>query len=196
MESKDQDIVVLDKSDVTNTIQNVKKEDIRRYWDKDRINEVIESIRNTKDRVLTMVLWMTGLRVSEINYLRKCDIDFKNKVMTVRHLKSRRFNERIVPIKSELCNLLQLYTAPMGWDEPLFGLTRQSVFRIIKKYFNESPHFLRHSFAVNFLRQSQNPTAIVILQRLLGHSKINTTMEYLKIVPFDMAIELEKVRFN
>ena len=99
-------------------------------------------------------------------------------------------------MQSQLGYMLQMYSTMMTSKDLVFPFTRQWLYKIVKKWFNDSPHMLRHSFAVNFLRQSQNPTALVILQRLLGHGRVQTTMEYLKIVPMDMAIELEKVRFD
>ena len=38
-------------------------------------------------------------------------------MITVRWLKSRKYNERVLPIHPELRNLLQLYTATMKYDE-------------------------------------------------------------------------------
>lgn len=43
-----------------------------------------------------------------------------------------------------------------------------------------SAHMLRHTFATMLL---MNNTPITVVQRLLGHSKIETTMVYAHIVP-------------
>lgn len=58
---------------------------------------------------------------------------------------------------------------------------------------NGHPHQFRHSFAVNWLRNNGD---IIILHRILGHTKIQTTMEYLKIVPTDQGKELLKINFD
>jgi len=52
---------------------------------------------------------------------------------------------------------------------------------------------LRHSFAVNWLRCGGE---IDVLHRILGHSKIQTTMEYLKIVPRDQGKALMGIDFG
>jgi len=57
---------------------------------------------------------------------------------------------------------------------------------------NGHPHQFRHSFAVNWLRCGGE---LVVLSRMLGHSNIQSTMEYLKIVPLDVGKELLKIQF-
>ena len=42
-----------------------------------------------------------------------------------------------------------------------------------------SPHTLRHSFAVNYLRRGGN---LAYLQRILGHSSISVTERYLRSI--------------
>lgn len=172
-----------------------KKSSIRDYMYKEEIREVLGNMPPGKNKVLLTTMWMTGLRVSEVINIRKCDINFGHNIMTVRWLKNRKYNERIVPIKRELSNILQLYTMSFKWDQVLFPLTRQAVYKICKAHFNRKPHSLRHSFAVNFLSQCESPMGIVILKNLLGHSRIETTMEYLKIVPFDSAKALETIKY-
>lgn len=72
-------------------------------------------------------------------------------------------------------------------------MTRQRAWQLTQKYLGGHPHQLRHSFAVNWLRSGGE---IVVLHRMLGHSKVQTTMEYLKIVPTDQGKELLKIQFD
>ena len=69
---------------------------------------------------------------------------------------------------------------------------KTNAFYITKKWLGVSPHKLRHSFAVNWLREKGD---IAYLSKALGHRYLNTTGEYLKIVPSDVAKELEKIKF-
>ena len=195
MDAKQYDIEVLEPKELTNHLGFVKQ-GVRKYLDKDEVNEALDRIKNPREKMLLSTMWMTGLRVSEVISIRKRDIDFKNRTMNVRWLKSRKYHDRIIPIKNELCQMLQLYSADMSLDERIFNCTRQWVYTIVQRNLQTGPHALRHSFAVNFLRQSDSPHALVTLKELLGHKKIQTTMEYLKIVPSDMARELEKVNFT
>ena len=173
--------------------KTIVKQELPKYWDKGYINHKIEECQNHQYKMLLVFLWYSGVRITEAVSLRKQDIDFANYVMQVRWLKSRKYNHRIVPIHPELRNLLQLYTAPMKSEDRVFPITRQRAWQITKQYLNGSPHQLRHSFAVNWLRCGGD---IVTLYRVLGHSKIQTTMEYLKIVPIDQGKELIKIQFR
>jgi len=169
------------------------KLELIKYWDKDYINQRIDMIKNLKHQVLTRFLWMSGVRVTEAVSVRKQDIDFTNYVMQVRWLKSRKYKYRIVPLHHKLRDMLQIYTTPLKAEDRLFNITRQMAWQVTTKHLQGSPHRLRHSFAINWLRSGGD---IVTLHKMLGHSKIQTTMEYLKIVPADQGKELNKVSFE
>lgn len=168
------------------------KQEIPQYWDRDEVNRLLDTVENYKHKMLLQFLWLSGVRVTEAVSLKKKDIDFKNHVMRVKWLKSRKYKERVVPIHPILKQILELYTAPMNRDHFVFPYSRQNAWQICKKWVGGNPHKFRHSFAVNWLRQEGD---IVILHRILGHSKIQTTMEYLKIVPLDQGKELLKIKF-
>jgi integrase/recombinase XerD len=188
------ELVIPKDKRLSNRVESAKQ-DIRQYWDKEYINQKLSDITDHRDRILLTTLWLSGLRISEIVSLKKCNIDFKNYTMRVKWLKSRKYNERIVPIHPKLRDLLWVYTAPMNLDDRVFPVTRQRVDKIIKTCFDKQgyAHKFRHSFAVNWLRNNGD---IVSLHRMLGHSKIQTTMEYLKIVPIDIGKELIKINFD
>jgi len=143
--------------------------------------------------MLCLFLWMSGVRISEAITIKKKDIDFENELMTAKWLKSKKYKKRVVPLHHNLLQMLRIYTASKNLEDLIFPISRQRAFQITKKYMNISPHQLRHSFAVNWLICGCD---IVTLHRILGHTNIKTTMEYLKIVPTDQKHELEKVSFN
>lgn len=84
----------------------------------------------------------------------------------------------------------------MNDPDRVFPFTRQYADQLAKRYGFGHCHILRHSFAVNYIKQNHSPWALRNLQRILGHSHINTTMKYLEAVPADIAAELEKVNFD
>ena len=69
----------------------VKKKQLRPYLDRDVVNERIAAIKNSRDRMLMIFLWMTGCRITEALNVRKRDIDFTNKDIRIRWLKSRKW---------------------------------------------------------------------------------------------------------
>ena len=189
---KDLEIIIPSNKSLTKSSSIVKR-DFAKYWEKEYINERIDSITDSRDKMFIRFLWMTGLRTSEAINIKKSDIDFKNYVMRVKWLKNRKYNERIVPIHPKLKDILELYVAGINLDDKVFSFTRQRAFQIVKQYLGGGGHRLRHSFAVNWLRCGGD---LVILHRILGHTKIQTTMEYLKIVPLDQGRELMKISFD
>ena len=192
MEQNTTNIEVWKKQDLTIPIQNVNKKDLPKYWDRDYIHQHINDIRNHEHKILFQFLWYSGVRISEAVGLLKGKIDFQNYTITLRWLKNRKYNERVIPVHPNLRDLLQLYTATMNTSQLVFPITRQRAWQLTRKYFNGHPHQLRHSYAVNWLRCGGD---IVTLHRILGHSKIQTTMEYLKIVPNDLGKEMLKITF-
>jgi len=184
-------IIVLEERNLTKTSQSVKR-DLAKYWDKEYINRNIDTIQNPRHQMLLRFLWMSGVRITEAVNLTKGEIDFQHYTIKVKWLKSRKYHSRNVPLHPQLRNMLQVYTASMKESERVFPITRQRAWQVTKKYLKGHPHQLRHSFAVNWLRCSGD---VIILHRVLGHSKIQTTMEYLKIVPIDQGKELMKITF-
>ena len=185
-------IPVRDNQDLTKAIRNEKQE-YAKYWDRSYINEKIALVKDFKKQMFLRFLWYSGVRVSEAVGLRKCDIKFEYYTMEIRWLKSRKYKTRIVPLHPRLKDMLFIFTAGMKYDELVFPFSRQRAWQVTTKYMGGSPHRLRHSFAVNWLRCGGD---IVTLHRMLGHSKLQVTMEYLKIVPQDQGKELLKINFE
>jgi integrase len=187
------ELEVLSNQNLTNDAEKVKIKEIPKYWDRDYIVECLDRVDNYAHKMLLTFLWYSGVRITEAVSLRKRDIDLPNYIMTLKWLKSRKYLHRVVPIHPNLRDLLELYTAPMKSDSLVFPISRQRAWQLTKKYLEGHPHQLRHSFAVNWLRCGGD---IVTLHRILGHSKIQTTMIYLKIVPVDQGKELIKIKFR
>ena len=189
---EDNDVVILDEKNLTKSHINVKRKELAKYMDRDFIREKLDLIDNPQDRMLCTFLWMTGCRITEALSIRKQDIDLINKTIRVRWLKSRKYEERNFPMHPTIRQVLYAYTAGLKYDEKMFKFSRQRAWQITKKWFNCSPHQFRHSFAVHYLRSDGE---LINLHRLLGHSNIQTTMEYLKIVPKDLSKELDAIQF-
>lgn len=185
------DLQACQKKDLTIHTESVKL-DIRKYWDRNYIKAKIQDIENTRHKMLIQFLWMSGVRITEAVSLQKQDINFRDYLMTVKWLKSRKYLRRVVPLHPILKEILEVYVAPFNLEDRVFSMTRQRAWQLTKKYLGGHPHQLRHSFAVNWLMCGGD---IVILHKILGHAKLQTTMEYLKIVPIDQGKELMKIEF-
>jgi integrase len=190
-ETESTEIAVLRKQDLTNPNTYVNS-DLPKYWERDYINGRLMNIRNPSHQMLLRFMWFTGCRITEAVSVSKNQIDFTNYTITLKWLKSRKYNYRNIPMHPILRDLLQMYTAPMKQEQLIFPITRQRAWQLVKKYMEGHPHQFRHSFAVNWLRNGQS---ITTLCQMLGHADIKVTMQYLKIVPIDLGKELIKVQF-
>lgn len=170
-----------------------------KYLQPEEVRKFLEAIPPTKyrDYVLFFTLWGTGLRVSEVIRIRKSNLNFAHRIARVTWLKKRKLTERSIPLHQDVSAQLAQHTSNMRSDALVFPLSRQRVGQLAKQYAavarlgkNVSPHIFRHSFAVNFLRQTRD---IVSLSKLLGHQDLRTTMVYLQLVQKDLADRLAEV---
>lgn len=146
-----------------------------------------------RDRVMLELLYAAGLRISELVGLVLGDFDPQVGVLRVF---GKRSKERIVPIhyaaQKLLCEYLDHKRQAFGpVTQHLFlnrsgrGLTRQGVWKLIKRYAEAagirrsiSPHTFRHTFATHLLEGGADLRTV---QLLLGHSAINATEIYTHI---------------
>ena len=146
-----------------------------------------------RDYLLLMLLYDTGVRVSELLDIKINNIDFVNKSIKILGKGNK---ERIVYFTNDTLNLLKeyIYYIYNKFEERnnfLFSnkkglvLTRVEVYNIISKYSERaginkkvSPHTFRHSLATHLL---QNDADILSVKTILGHSKVSTTQIYTHI---------------
>ncbi len=145
-----------------------------------------------RNKAILELMFATGMRVSEIINLTINDINLKDDYV---RCFGKGKKERIVPIATYTTNLLKVYleekrpTLLKGYlTDSVFissygkGITRQGLFKIIKKEAKEkgikkeiSPHTLRHTFATLML---ENGADLRSIGELLGHENIKTTQIY------------------
>ncbi len=145
-----------------------------------------------RDQTMLMLLYATGLRVSELCGLKKLDLDPTTRLIKVLGKGNK---ARMVPYASSLDVLMRRYIEVraefMGahhGSEFLFvnyqgtKISRQTFWKTLQKLAllahirsEISPHSLRHSFASHLLEAGLSLRSV---QTLLGHSDISTTEIY------------------
>ena len=163
---------------------------------KSEIRRIIDAAHNLKHRLLLMMAYGCGLRVSEIAHLKREDIDQARGLIWVRRGKGGR--DRAVMLSASIGTALQETMAIPSDNSYVFGVHDSHEplgIRTIQKVFehacvearikrNGGIHGLRHSFATHCLEQG---TDIRYVQELLGHSNIKTTMIYTHVTANNIA---------
>lgn len=184
-------------TDITKPLHtSIKKDEELSYFTIEEMKDKLARVPPNKHGMLFQFLWRTGVRVTECINVRKRDIDFDNSEIMIRWLKNRKYNYRKIAMHSSLKMPLWSYTAKLNSEDRLFSYSRQYVDQLCKRYGFAHAHKIRHSFAVNFLRQSESALALAELKEILGHNRIETTMRYLKVVPYNQKTALARIRFD
>lgn len=151
-----------------------------------------------RDYVILMLLYTTGIRVSELIQIRVKDLSLTEPYTMIIHGKGNK--GRHVPLLKVAIPHIQKYLSVMKYDcearydEILFKnhmgrpFTRQGINYLLKKYGcmarkngtayvpeDLSPHKLRHTAAMGLLTAGVD---LIYIRDLLGHSSVTTTEVY------------------
>ena len=157
---------------------------------KTEIGEMLRRESNPKHRLLLMLVYSSGLRVSEVVSLRKEHIDLSRKVIFIMLGKGRK--DRCTLLSEKAANFLTEYFEFFNiqtWLFPGQPATQHLSIRSAQQIFDKairraeinkkiSIHGLRHTFATHLL---ETGTDIRYIQSLLGHATLRTTERYTHI---------------
>lgn len=179
------------KENPASDVESAKtKRNIPRVLSEEQLIDLIEACdRYEKDAVrfklIVILLYSSGVRVSELLSLKTNMIDYENSIIRVI---GKGQKERMLPIDPSVISLIKalnisgyLFVSKRTGET----LTRQRIFQIIKQLGldigvpNLSPHKIRHSFATHMLNHGAD---ILTLQKLLGHSDASTTEIYTHVL--------------
>lgn len=158
--------------------------------------------KGERDKLLIDVLFQTGLRISEaLSVTLRSIRPFEGKYCLQIIGKGRK--PRLVACPTRLVERLHDYATCRGLeaDDPFFPISRKRGWQIIHKAAKDAglnsavyPHLLRHSDAIERLRQTGNPKA---LQHHLGHASPLMTIRYLSTLQEEDSLRIQhKVEFE
>lgn len=157
---------------------------------------LIAAVPDEPWHAMVLVALRTGLRIGELIGLEWGDVNLDNGILTVRrsvfgrHIVSPKSNRiRHIPLTDKAYRTLVEIRQPTG---PVFGrvggvrLNDQLARRTLRRFCiqaNLRPigwHVLRHTFASHL---AMSGVSIKVIQELLGHSDVRTTMRYAHLGP-------------
>jgi site-specific recombinase XerD len=172
----------------------------RRVWDirargteklpgvfsQEEISRLFAAVDNPKQRLILMLIYAGGLRVSEVVNLRKDDILVDRLQLFIKGGKGKKdrytvFSAKLLPrLREYLQQWKPTYWLFEGQDHGQYSV--RSVQAILRQAVSKSGvnpyatvHTLRHSFATHLL---ENGTDLRYIQQLLGHASTKTTEIY------------------
>jgi len=151
--------------------------------------EFQDSWKGRTHRLVLLVFYSTGMRLSELVGLKESQVDASYNQLKVLGKGNK---ERIIPLHKELLTDLKQYIAEkphrLPGIENVFvndkgkPLYQKYVYQLVKENLalvttqeKKSPHILRHTFATHLTNQGADINAI---KELLGHSSLAATQVY------------------
>ncbi len=156
-----------------------------------QIKALIDTIKNIKHRTVVMLLYSTGMRLSEVANLKITDID--SKAMRIKVVQGKGAKDRYTLLSEQVLQELRAYYLIYRPKEYLFNgqrpgkplsvrsiqhLVQLALARLGLQSKHYTVHTIRHSFATHLV---DNGADLHSVKELLGHSSLQTTARYLHL---------------
>ncbi len=159
------------------------------------------SFSEYRNWVLANYFVETGNRLSTVINIKVADVDLHSSMVILRATKNKR--QMYYPVSNKLMPILQEYIKTWGLkgEDYLFPnfereqLSRNAIRKAVTSYNQArgvditSIHCFRHTFAKNFVLTNGDS---LILQRLLGHSSLTVTQNYVNLFDDEIGKDFER----
>ena len=157
----------------------------------EEMKALIDTVKNVKHRTIIMLLYSSGLRVSEIAHLRIADIDSKQ--MRIKVVQGKGAKDRYTLLSQPVLLELRAYYLIYKPKEYLFNgahpgrpMSVRNIQHLVQKALADigltskhyTVHTIRHSFATHLV---DNGIDLHTVKELLGHSSMQTTLRYMHL---------------
>lgn len=153
------------------------------------VKKLLSTPTNLKHKLILVLIYSSGLRLSEVINLRKTDIQLERMNMHIKSGKGKK--DRMVALARQAIPLIDEYLKSYSPSYWLFEgntggqYSARSVQSIFYRTLEASKvnayatvHTLRHSFATHCI---ENGYSVALVQHALGHDSIKTTERYLHL---------------
>ena len=167
--------------------QQLQVRKLPEYLEPAQIDSLIAAVPYGAPKLLVLLQWRAGLRISEALALDAEDLQLGDEYPTLRVRKGKGNKPRLVPVHPELRAALLTFMGFRRPHGPLIQASRTTAWRWVKRAQEAAhipgqigTHTLRHSAARHWLASGVPINEVSIW---LGHSNLSTTLIYLKILP-------------
>lgn len=190
-------------------IPRTDKEPIETYTD-DELRKLLAkpdvrkcSFAHYRSWVIINLVLSTGMRQNSIVNLRAKDLDFDNRMVYVSVTKNRK--PLIVPLNQDMIKILKEYMTYRKCENDedwlfcnIYGkkLVRSTIYHGVWDYCHAcgvektGVHRFRHTFAKKWVTMGGS---VVTLQKVLGHSSLAITEEYINMLTSDLKKDLDEI---
>lgn len=171
-----------------------KNDKIPEVLTKEEIRRIFQVVKNIKHKALLMLIYNSGLRISEAILLKTKNLNFEERTITLEGDEEKA--DRTLRVAPNCLDYIQRYLRKGNPGELLFPGEKGNPYssRNIQLFFraalknsgvkkDATVHTLRHSFAVHCLEAGMD---IHILQEILGHKFLQTTSIYNQMINLRM----------
>ena len=173
----------------------VRRRVLPEYLEYGEIQTLLKSAPSEQARLLILLQWRAGLRVSEALALQMGDLSLEGDRPTLRVRRGKGNKQRVVPVHPELRAALNTLIGYVGGKKAgcllpnhrttAWTWVRKSMARAVENGLlapgrQVGTHTLRHSAARHWLASG---VPLNVVSRWLGHSSLQTTLIYLEILP-------------
>lgn len=158
-----------------------------KYLKKEEISQILSSAREEVLYKSILIAIYTGMRLGEIRRLKWSDFNFENGTITIFQSKAGKY--RTIPIHPAL-RILNKNDLPFNFQN------HQRVFKRIRKKANLNNigwHTFRHTFITHLIL---NGVDLATVQKIAGHSSIETTMIYTHVSQDHAKESITKIDFG
>ena len=169
-----------------------QKRSLPEYLEPAEVEALIQAAPHGQARLLFLIQWRAGLRISEAMNLSRPDLQ-QGDSPSLRVRRGKGGKDRLVPLHLELAAAFQNamdyglvgsiffpQARATGWRWLKLALAKAELLGKIAPGRRVGTHTLRHSAARHWL---ESGVPINHVSRWLGHSSIQTTLVYLEILP-------------
>ena len=160
-----------------------------KYLSRDKVQMLIENAGNEDEAMFIETLFITGIRIAELQSLTMDSLNDDGIQFT-----GKRGKERLVPITDQAF-LGKLHNYARKLKGRIFPLKYYDYWLLLRRLCLEagvelvSPHSLRHSRAVDLINKG---VSLGGLQTFLGHEQPGTTLIYSQLTHKDLRKEMDK----